>query len=100
MTVESAAMEHPALAQAAVVGVSHPRWQERPLRFAALKPGSTASRDQVIDYLSSRLPKWWLPDDVIFVKTLPMTASGKSCATLSRPGPLALPEVSIGGTGN
>ena len=107
MTVESAAMEHPALAQAAVVGVSHPRWQERPLLFATLKPGSTASRDQVIDYLSSRLPKWWLPDDVIFVKTLPMTASGKirkaelrDAIAAGAYGPLALPEVSIGSTGN
>jgi fatty-acyl-CoA synthase len=77
IAVESAAMEHPALALAAVVGVSHPRWQERPLLFATLKPGSTASREQVTDHLAARLPKWWLPDDVIFVNALPMTATGK-----------------------
>ena len=57
ITVESAAMEHPALALAAVVGVSHPRWQERPLLFATLKSGCSASRDQVIDHLAARLPK-------------------------------------------
>jgi acyl-CoA synthetase (AMP-forming)/AMP-acid ligase II len=77
IAVETAAMEHPALALAAVVGVSHPRWQERPLLFATLKPGSTASREQVTDHLAARLPKWWLPDDVIFVNALPMTATGK-----------------------
>lgn len=107
MTVESVAMEHPALALAAVVGVSHPRWQERPLLFATLKPGSSASRDQVIDHLASRLPKWWLPDDVIFVNALPMTASGKIRKAELRDaiaagvyGTLELPEVAIGATGS
>jgi acyl-CoA synthetase (AMP-forming)/AMP-acid ligase II len=107
ITVESAAMEHPALALAAVVGVSHPRWQERPLLFATLKPGSSASRDQVIDHLASRLPKWWLPDDVIFVTALPMTATGKirkaelrDAIAAGAYGNVALPEVAIGATGN
>ncbi len=77
IAVESAAMEHPALALAAVVGVSHPRWQERPMLFATLKPGCTASREDIFDHLATRLPKWWLPDDVIFVSALPMTATGK-----------------------
>jgi acyl-CoA synthetase (AMP-forming)/AMP-acid ligase II len=107
MTVESAAMEHPSLALAAVVGVSHPRWQERPLLFATLKPGSSASRDQVIDHLASRLPKWWLPDDVIFVNALPMTATGKirkaelrDAIAAGAYGEVALPEVAIGATGS
>ncbi|KJC56025.1 hypothetical protein UP10_37345 [Bradyrhizobium sp. LTSPM299] len=106
ITVEQAAMEHPALALAAVVGVSHPRWQERPLLFATLKPGSAASRDQVIDHLAARLPKWWLPDDVIFVNALPMTATGKIRKAELRDaiasgayGALALPEVAISATG-
>jgi fatty-acyl-CoA synthase len=106
ITVESAAMEHPALALAAVVGVSHPRWQERPLLFATLKSGCSASRDQVIDHLAARLPKWWLPDDVIFVNALPMTATGKirkadlrDAITAGAYGPLGLPEVAIGATG-
>ncbi len=106
ITVESAAMEHPALALAAVVGVSHPRWQERPLLFATLKSGCSASRDQVIDHLAARLPKWWLPDDVIFVNALPMTATGKirkaelrDAISAGAYGPLELPEVAIGATG-
>ena len=107
LTVESAAMEHPALALAAVVGVSHPRWQERPLLFATLKPGSSASRDQLIDHLASRLPKWWLPDDVIFVEALPTTATGKIRKTELRDaiaagayGTVALPDVALRATGN
>ncbi|MET0677706.1 MAG: AMP-binding protein, partial [Bradyrhizobium sp.] len=107
IAVESAAMEHPALALAAVVGVSHPRWQERPLLFATLKPGSAASRDQVIDHLATRLPKWWLPDDVIFVNALPMTATGKIRKADLRDaiangayGELALPEVALTATGS
>jgi fatty-acyl-CoA synthase len=107
LTVESAAMEHPALALAAVVGVSHPRWQERPLLFATLKPGSSASRDQLIDHLAARLPKWWLPDDVIFVNALPMTATGKIRKTELRDaiaagayGTVELPDVALRATGN
>src|SRR5713226_8693262 len=107
ITVESAAMEHPALALAAVVGVSHPRWQERPLLFATLKSGCSASRDQVIDHLAALLPKWWLPDDVIFVDALPMTASGKirkaelrDAISAGAYGPLGLPEVAIGAVRN
>jgi len=106
MTVEQAALEHPALALAAVVGVSHPRWQERPLLFVTLKPGRSVSREQVIAHLADRLPKWWLPDDVIFVATLPMTASGKIRKAELRDaiaagvyGAVALPEVAIGATG-
>jgi acyl-CoA synthetase (AMP-forming)/AMP-acid ligase II len=107
ITVEAAAMEHPSLALAAVVGVSHPRWQERPLLFATLKSGCSASRDQVIDHLAARLPKWWLPDDVIFVNALPMTATGKirkaelrAAISAGTYGPVGLPEVAIGRAAN
>lgn len=107
IAVESAAMEHPALALAAVVGVSHPRWQERPLLFATLKPGSMASRQQVTDHLAARLPKWWLPDDVIFVNALPMTATGKIRKAELRDaiangtyGELTLPDVALKATGS
>ena len=107
ITVESAAMEHPALALAAVVGISHPRWQERPLLFATLKSGCSASREQVIDHLAARLPKWWLPDEVIFVNALPMTATGKirkaelrDAISAGTYGALGLPEVVISATGS
>jgi acyl-CoA synthetase (AMP-forming)/AMP-acid ligase II len=107
IAVESAAMEHPALALAAVVGVSHPRWQERPLLFATLKPGRTASREQLIDHLAARLPKWWLPDDIIFVNALPMTATGKIRKAELRDAiargayhGLSLPDVALKAAGN
>jgi acyl-CoA synthetase (AMP-forming)/AMP-acid ligase II len=80
--------------------------QERPLLFATLKSGCSASRDQVIDHLAARLPKWWLPDDVIFVNALPMTATGKirkadlrDAISAGAYGPIGLPEVAIGATG-
>ena len=75
--------------------------------FATLKPGSSASRDQLIDHLASRLPKWWLPDDVIFVEALPTTATGKIRKTELRDaiaagayGTVALPDVALRATGN
>jgi fatty-acyl-CoA synthase len=77
------------------------------LLFATLKPGSTASREQVIDHLATRLPKWWLPDDVIFVNALPMTATGKIRKAELRDaiaggtyGELTLPDVALKATGS
>lgn len=75
--LENAAMGHPAIAEAAVIGVPHPKWQERPLLIAVLRKGHTATRDEVLEYLASQVVKWWLPEDVIFVDELPHTATGK-----------------------
>jgi fatty-acyl-CoA synthase len=75
--VENAAMTHPDVQQAAVIGVAHPTWQERPLLLVVPRPGCQASGQQILEHLSPMMPKWWLPDDVIFVEALPMTASGK-----------------------
>jgi acyl-CoA synthetase (AMP-forming)/AMP-acid ligase II len=75
--LESAAMGHPAVAEAAVIGVVHPTWQERPLLVAVLKPGHQATREELLDFLAGRVAKWWVPDDVVFVAELPHTATGK-----------------------
>ncbi|CAI8957758.1 3-methylmercaptopropionyl-CoA ligase [Pseudomonas sp. IT-P258] len=75
--LENAAVSHPAVAEAAVIGIPHPKWQERPLLVVVLKPGRTASKDDLLTVLQSRVAKWWLPDDVAFVEALPHTATGK-----------------------
>jgi fatty-acyl-CoA synthase len=75
--LENAAMGHPAVAEAAVIGVAHPKWQERPLLVVVLRKGLSATRDDILDYLAGEVVKWWLPEDVVFVDELPHTATGK-----------------------
>jgi acyl-CoA synthetase (AMP-forming)/AMP-acid ligase II len=75
--IENKCYEHPAVKMAAVVGVHHPKWEERPLLALVLKEGASASRDEILDHLRPHLAKWWLPDDVVFLEGLPMTATGK-----------------------
>ncbi len=75
--LENLAMGHPAIAEAAVIGVSHPKWQERPLLVAVKKQGRDVTRDALLEFLAPKVAKWWLPDDVVFVDELPHTATGK-----------------------
>ncbi|MDA8486276.1 3-(methylthio)propionyl-CoA ligase [Pseudomonas resinovorans] len=75
--LENAAMGHPAVSEAAVIGIPHEKWQERPLLLVVLKPGRTASKVDLRRFLEERVAKWWLPDDVVFVDELPHTATGK-----------------------
>jgi fatty-acyl-CoA synthase len=75
--LENAAMGHPAIAEAAVIAVPHPKWQERPLLVAVMRKGHSATREDILEYLSGQVAKWWLPDDVVFVDELPHTATGK-----------------------
>ena len=75
--LENAAMGHPAVAEAAVIGVAHPKWQERPLLVAVKKKGKDVSRDELLKFLEGKVAKWWLPDDAVFVDELPHTATGK-----------------------
>ena len=75
--LENAAIGHPAVAMAAVIGVKHPKWDERPLLFIVRKPGQTLERDEMLDFLSARVAKWWVPDDVIFLDALPVGGTGK-----------------------
>jgi fatty-acyl-CoA synthase len=75
--LESALMGHPAVLEAAVIGVAHPRWSERPLACVVLKPGAQATREALIEFLAPMFPAWWLPDDVVFVEEIPKTSVGK-----------------------
>jgi fatty-acyl-CoA synthase len=75
--LESALMGHPAVLEASVIGVAHPRWTERPLACVVLKPGGEATKEDVLEFLRPRFPSWWLPDDVVFVAEIPKTSVGK-----------------------
>jgi fatty-acyl-CoA synthase len=75
--LENQVVGHPAVAEAAVIGVPHPKWSERPLLIVVLKPGESASRDDLLAFLAARVASWWVPDDVIFVPEIPHTGTGK-----------------------
>jgi fatty-acyl-CoA synthase len=75
--IENLAVGHPSVAEAAVIGVAHPKWDERPLLVVVLKPGKSATKDEILEYLSGKIAKWWMPDDVAFVDAIPHTATGK-----------------------
>jgi len=75
--LEAALMDHPAVREAAVVGVPHQRWQERPVACVVLQPGAATDREELLAFLSPLFPKWWLPDDVVFLDELPKTGVGK-----------------------
>jgi len=75
--LENVAMGHPAVAEAAVIGVRHPKWDERPLLIVVKKPGSEVTREALLQFYEGKIAKWWLPDDVVFVDQLPHTATGK-----------------------
>jgi fatty-acyl-CoA synthase len=75
--LENLAVGHPKVAEAAVIGVSHPKWDERPLLVILLKKGETATKDEIIGFMQGKIAKWWIPDDVVFVEEIPHTATGK-----------------------
>jgi fatty-acyl-CoA synthase len=75
--LENLACGHPKVACAAVIGVPHPKWDERPLLIVKLRPGETATRDDLLGFLDGKVAKWWMPDDVLFVDDIPLGATGK-----------------------
>ena len=75
--VENELMSHPKIAEAAVIGVPHPKWSERPLACVVVKAGETLTKDEVLEHLKPRLAKWQLPDDVVFIDEVPKTSVGK-----------------------
>jgi fatty-acyl-CoA synthase len=82
--IENIAVGHPAVAEAAVIGVAHPKWDERPLLIVVLKAGQNATREELLAFLSGKIAKWWMPDDVVFVGEIPHTATGKIQKTALR----------------
>jgi fatty-acyl-CoA synthase len=75
---------HPSVAEAAVIGVRHPKWGERPLVIAVRKPGASVTREDLLEFYEGKVAKWWIPDDVSFVEQLPHTATGKLLKTKLR----------------
>ena len=75
--LENAAVGHPAVAEAAVIGVAHAKWQERPLLIIVRKAGQEVTCEEMLKFLDDKVAKWWLPEDVIFAEDLPHTATGK-----------------------
>ncbi len=82
--LENHAIGHPAVAMAAVIGVKHPKWDERPLLFVVRKPGHTLERDEMLAFLADRVVKWWVPEEVIFLESLPVGGTGKVQKALLR----------------
>jgi 3-(methylthio)propionyl---CoA ligase len=75
--LENIAIAHPAIAEAAVIGVKHPKWDERPIVVAVKKPGQDVSKEELLRFYEGKIAKWWMPEDVVFVNELPHTATGK-----------------------
>jgi fatty-acyl-CoA synthase len=75
--LENLAVGHPKVAEAAVIGVPHPKWDERPLLIVVLKAGETAGKEEILGFMRGKIANWWLPDDVVFVGEIPHTATGK-----------------------
>jgi fatty-acyl-CoA synthase len=75
--LENIAVAHPAVQEAAVIGIKHPKWDERPIVVAVKKAGQALSREDLLTFYEGKIAKWWMPDDVVFVDDLPHTATGK-----------------------
>ena len=75
--LENLAVGYPKVAEAAVIGVAHPKWDERPLLVVVLKKGETATKEEILGFMQGKIAKWWMPDDVAFVEDIPHTATGK-----------------------
>ena len=79
--IENIAVSHPDVFEAAVIAIPHPVWQERPLLLVHPRPGCAPTKASILEFLSTRIAKWWMPDDVVFVESLPHTATGKLLKT-------------------
>jgi fatty-acyl-CoA synthase len=82
--LENLAVGHPKVAEAAVIGIRHPKWDERPLLVIVLKAGQQVSKEEMLAFLEGKIAKWWMPDDVAFVAEIPHTATGKIQKTALR----------------
>lgn len=84
LDLENALMGHPAVAEAAVIALPHPKWTERPLAVVVLKPEMQASPAELLDFIRPKFAKFWIPDDVVFVDALPKTSTGKFMKSVLR----------------
>jgi len=75
--LENLAVGHPKVVEAAVIGIAHPKWDERPLLIIVLKEGEQATCEEILAFMEGKIAKWWMPDDVVFVDSIPHTATGK-----------------------
>ena len=82
--IENIAMSHPAVAMAACIGVRHPKWDERPIVCVVKKKGTEVSRDELIAFFEGKTAKWQIPDDAVFVESIPLGATGKMLKTKLR----------------
>ncbi len=70
-------MAHPKVAEATVVGLKHVKWQERPAAFVVPVLGAEVTKEELLDHLSKKVAKWWLPDEIVFIEEIPKTGTGK-----------------------
>ena len=82
--IENIAMSHPAVAMAACVGMPHPKWDERPIVAVVKRPGTEVTRDELLAFYEGKTAKWQIPDDVVFVESIPLGATGKMLKTRLR----------------
>ena len=82
--LENLAVAHPQVAEAAVIGIAHPKWDERPLLVVVAKAGCTPAKEDLLEFLRPRVARWWMPDDVVMVDEIPHTATGKILKTALR----------------
>jgi len=82
--LENLVVGHPDVAEAAVIGVAHPKWDERPLLVVVRKPGKEPTKEAILGFMEGKVAKWWMPDDVVFVAEIPHTATGKIQKTTLR----------------
>jgi len=92
--LENAIMAHPKIMEAAVIGIPHPKWDERPVAFAVAKPEfkGQVTQEEVIEFLKGRVAKWWLPDEVRFIDEVPKTSVGKFDKKVLRAGAAPIHE--------
>jgi acyl-CoA synthetase (AMP-forming)/AMP-acid ligase II len=82
--LENLAVAHPDVAEAAVIGIHHPKWDERPLLVVVPKPGREPGKDELLEFMRPKIARWWMPDDVVLVDAIPHTATGKILKTALR----------------
>jgi fatty-acyl-CoA synthase len=75
--LENISMGHPGIAMAACIAAKHPKWDERPLLVAVKKPGASVTREELLRFFDGKIARWWTPDDVVFVDSIPLGATGK-----------------------